>query len=121
MALIGTRVAIAARHHEITIEMFIDTTTDTGYPIEDFVPLVTLYASREPLMTQGSAERFNADQVSARAFDRWTMPYVAAIDPDVQQVAKMRLVYQGFRYDIVEAHTLNMRAEIVMTTMVKAA
>lgn len=121
MALIGTKVAIGQRHHEITIQMFIDTTTDSGYPIEDFVNLATLFAAREPLMTQGSAERFNAEQVSARSFDRWTMPYLAAIDPDVQQVAKMRLLHLGFAYDIVEAHTINMRAEIVMTTMVKAA
>src|SRR5262245_50198183 len=121
MPLIGPSARISARHHEVTIQMATDDTSDSGFPVEGYTDLATLMAAREPVVMQGGAERFDAGQLSARSFHRWTMPYLEAIDPDVLPIAKMRLLYRAQSYDILEAHVVNMRADIVMTTMVKAA
>jgi head-tail adaptor len=118
MALIGQGTPIAQRFNEVTIQSVTDGTDGSGFPIEIATDLVTLQAARAPV--RGAVEQFTEGQVSARTYDSWTMPYAAAIDPDLVGVAKMRLLYRGRAFDIVDVHVLNLRAEITMTTMVKA-
>jgi hypothetical protein len=64
-----------------------------------------------------SAERMVGDQVSARIYTDWSMPYRADMDPDRVDVQKLRrLVYGGRRYDIISGdHEVRGRSLLLTT------
>jgi len=114
------------RNRRVTIKRLVETRGQSREPIEDFSnTLCTLYAKREDV---DAPERFTEgvvlDQMSARAWMKWTIPYRTDMDPLKVQVPKeRRLEFDGRVYDIAGA-TLNETArgaiEIVLLTLTKA-
>ena len=110
-------LAIGRRDRQVTIEACTDAVGPSHFPIEDWAPLVTLWAAHAP---GAGAEAFTADQVSGAAEDTWTIPYRSDCDPDrVDVVKQRRLRRQGRVYDIVGARALEMRDGIELRTRAK--
>jgi len=92
----------------------------SGYPTKrwtEMPPMVYMRKEAE-LRSDRSAERYEGDQVTARLYTKWTMPYRADCDPDRVDVQKLRrLIYEGRQYDVINGvHTLRGR-EIELTTL----
>jgi head-tail adaptor len=116
-----TATAIGTRQYRVVIQGVTDGVDGSGFPIETFVDVATVWAARTPGLAAAGGELLREDQVSARAYHRWAIPYLAAVDPDLVPVAKMRLLHEGRAYDILEAYAVGPHEEIVLTTLVKAA
>jgi hypothetical protein len=111
------RNAAGLRDRLITIEACTDDLGTTRYPIEDWTPLVTLYANRT---TGGGDESFGAHQLSGRGDDTWTIPYRADCDPELLDVVKLRrLVAYGRVHDIVGAAVVGPRRALELSTRAK--
>jgi head-tail adaptor len=116
-------IASGQRTLSVTIQHATQSKGSTGMPIETFADTTPpVWMSREAAQSfDRTAEGLRGAQITARAYHRWTMPYLASMDPDLVDVAKARrLKYQGRFYDIVEAQRDGYRA-ITLTTLVKAA
>ncbi len=109
--------AVGRRDRQVTIEACTDTTGPSRFPIEDWAPLVTLWAAHAP---GAGAEAFTADQVSGTADDTWTIPYRSDCDPDLVDVVKRRRLRRSGRvHDIVGARARDMRDGIELRTRAK--
>ena len=99
MALAIPAPPVGARIALVTVEALVP--PDSGFPIETWAPLVTLWMQKIDLL---GSEAFRADQMTARYDVRFVAPYEPALDPEVVDVpATHRLVYRGRTYDIVTA------------------
>lgn len=106
------------RDREVTIEALTEGAGSTGYPVESWVPLRSVWMER--LEVTGS-ERFKAAQLSAAVETRWQMPYLAEMDPNTVDVAKTRrLVYSGRTYDITSAAELGRKQTIELMTLARS-
>lgn len=107
------------REFKITIEKLSESTAGSGFPTEAFGQPMQVWASREYVSLQ---EGVRADQLSASAVMRWTIPYHFELDPDRYNIPKTRrIVYHGRTYDIQTAE-MQSRQEgraIVLTTLAK--
>lgn len=111
------RAAAGLRDRQITIEACADTLGSTRFPIEDWTPLVTLWASRA---NGGGDEGFAAHQLSGRGDDTWTIPYRADCDPELLDVVKLRrVVAHGRIHDIVGANQIDARRALELHTRAK--
>lgn len=84
-----------------------DAVDTSGTPVENFTDMLPKVWMAKKVVSEGErfAERFAANQLSARVWTEWNMPYQANMDPDAIDVPKLRrLVYQGRVYDIASAH-----------------
>ena len=89
-----------ARRAQVTVEQRMES-TDGGFPIDVWVPLLTLWMQKIDLLGR---EAFQADQMTARYDVRFLGPYARALDPEVVDVpASHRLRYRGQVYDITGA------------------
>jgi hypothetical protein len=100
-----------------------ETLDDSGAPDETagWTTLVSAQMGRIDRRSERGGETFKADQVSALMTTRWTMRYLASMDPDLVDVQKTRrLLYQGRSYDIIDAGVLDRRAGIELRTIAKS-
>jgi hypothetical protein len=84
-----------------------DAVDSSGAPVENFTDMLPKVWMAKKVVSEGErfAENFTANQLSARVFTEWNMPYQSTMDPDALDVPKLRrLVYQGRVYDITSAH-----------------
>ena len=89
-----------ARRAKVTVEERMQS-TDGGFPIDVWVPLMTLWMQKIDLLGR---EAFQAEQMTARYDVRFLGPYARALDPEVVDVpATQRLRYRGQNYDITGA------------------
>jgi SPP1 family predicted phage head-tail adaptor len=110
-------VAVGRRDRQIAIEACTDAIGTTRFPVEDWVPLVSLWAGES--VTSGD-EHFSADQLSGTADAIWTIGYRADCDPDLVDVVKLRRIRRNGRlYDIVGASLLDQRQGIALRTRAK--
>jgi len=106
----------------VTIEQPTETKGPAGESIAGWGPLLTLWACRQDV---DAPERFTEglvqDQISARAWMKWTTEYRAEIDPLRVNVAKeRRLVYLGRTYDIAAATLVARNRGVTILTLSKA-
>ena len=88
------------RYRLVTIEG-LTPPTPPDQPVEIWSPLAQVWMARRDLATR---ERFVTGQTAAALETEWTMPYLAAMDPETLDVpATRRLIYQGRQYDITGA------------------
>ncbi len=78
------------RHRILILQKQTGTDPD-GYPTEEWVPVVTVWAAVEPI---AGREYFTAAAINAQHQVRFTMRYRADVTPD------MRLQYNGQDYEI---------------------
>lgn len=110
-----TRVPSGRRDRVVDVQGLTESTGTTGFPVDDWDVLRTVRAHKADLSQR---ERFVADQNSAPADTRWSLPYAAEYDPELVDVAKrMRLVYRGRVYDIVSALMIGRRAGVELVTL----
>ena len=110
-------LAIGQRNRRITIEQCVDAIGPTRFPIEDWTPLVTLWAAHTD---EAGVETFTAHQTSGTSSDTWTIPYRGDCDPDLVDVVKVRRVRRHDRiHDIVSARALDMNQGIELHTRAK--
>lgn len=86
-----------------------DTVDGSGVPIDPFSDLPPkVWMSKEDVTAQQRyAETSAANQLGARLYTQWQMPYRSDMDPDVTDVQKLRrLVYRSHTYDIIHAAVL---------------
>lgn len=99
------------RNRRIVIEQVADSTGGSGFPVETWTPLATVWASVAP---ESGQERYAGNQLAAPFQTRWEVPYSAAWDPELVDVAKQRrLFYEGRAYDILHAERTGMKREDV--------
>ena len=105
----------------VTIEGCVDAQgARSGYPTEtwaDLPPAVAM-AKKSELRSDRSAEHMAGDQLSARLYTTWLMPYRDDMDPDRVDVPKLRrLCYLGRTYDIMHGTHESRGVEIRLTTI----
>jgi head-tail adaptor len=111
------RLSAGQRDRLITVEQMVDAVGPSSFPIETWTPLVTVQAAQD---VDGGDETFTADQVTGTASVRWTLPYLAACDPDLVDVVKLRrLVASGRVYDITAAAQIGRRQGLELQTRAK--
>lgn len=109
------RYGAGLRDRPVTIEARIATTGPSGFPVESWVTVATLYAFRRD--TTGR-ERFAGDQTTAPYDTVWEVNYTAALDPQTVDVpTTRRLMAAGRVYDIVAAAVIGPRQGIELTTL----
>lgn len=101
--------AAGKRTHYVTIQSqpTADAVDESGAPVENFTDMLPKVWMAKKVVSEGErfAENYAANQLSARVFTEWNMPYQANMDPDQLDVPKLRrLVWQGRVYDITSAH-----------------
>ena len=85
----------------VAIEQLTEIEDPEGAPIEGWSLLASEWMFKEQL---NALERFMDDQLAARLYTRWVLPYRSTMDPDRLDVPKTRrLVYEGRQYDIQRA------------------
>ncbi len=95
------QVATGVRTRLITIQQLTESQGPSGFPVESWTTLTTVFASKADAVGR---ERFGANQLSSPFDTTWQMPYLSAVDPELVNVPKTRrVVYQGRVYDIVSA------------------
>lgn len=107
------------RTRVVQIEQLTDTKGTSGYPVERWDPLTTLYAGR---FEDRGTERFRTDQTSSTTLTRWEVGYRSDLDPELVDVPKTRrLVHQGRVFDIVAASVIGQREGVELITMLQHA
>ena len=109
-------VGAGVRDHWVTIQTRPDDAiSDSGFPIDaPWTDLATVAMAREDL---DSAEIERGDQQLAVTTTRWEMPYMAQMDPERVDVAKLRrLVYLGRSFDILGAIPIGRADAIAILT-----
>jgi SPP1 family predicted phage head-tail adaptor len=103
------------RDRPVTIEQLTATTGPSGFPVEAWTPLATLYAFRRDVRGR---ERFAADQQTAPYDTVWEVNYTAPLDPELVDVpTTRRLVAEGRVYEIVAAALIGRRLGIELSTL----
>lgn len=88
-----------------------------GYPVETFTDLTTVRARRQDT---GGRERFVDNKHSAPFDTTWELPYIDAMDPERQQVAKkFRLVHATRIHDVVYSEIIGRKRGILAMTLAK--
>lgn len=108
------------RTRVVEIQQLTEGQSASGFPIETWTALATLFASRTDV---SGREYFAAGaQVSQRAFTRWEVGYRADLDPELVDVPKRRrLVHQGKIFDISDASLIGQKAGVELTTLAQVA
>jgi hypothetical protein len=110
-------LAAGARDCLVTIEQLTPGTGASGFPTETWSPLAQIWMGRMPVW---ASEQQQGAQLSARADQRWVLPWRADMDPDTVAVPKVRrLVYQGRVLDIVAATAIGRQLGIELKTIAK--
>jgi len=110
-----SRAASGLRDRIVTVQYLTESRGGSGAPIEDWSTLTTVMAQKLDLSQR---ERFVAQQNSAPADTRWSLPYSADYDPELVDVAKTRrLTYRGRAYDIVSALMIGRREGVELVTL----
>lgn len=105
------------RNKLVLVEQLTETKGPSGFPIETWTPLTTIYAAK---FDEKAGEEFKGGQISASQIIRWELPYRPDLDPDLLDVPKKRrLQYQGRQYDIQEASQIGRRDGVEVTTLAK--
>lgn len=117
----SSMVGTGQRNRQVTIQQLTEAKGDSGEPIESWTTLCTMFCSLEAV---DAPERFTEgtvmDQISARAWIRFTGPYRADCDPlRVAVTKKRRIVYLGRTYDIAAAEQLGFQRQITFLTLSK--
>jgi len=95
------QVAAGLRNRLVTIQQLTESKGPSGFPVESWVALTTVYASKNDETGQ---ERFTTSQLSSPFDTTWQVPYLSTLDPELLNVPKKRrLIYQGRVHDIVSA------------------
>jgi head-tail adaptor len=105
------------RDRYVTIEEAAASSGTTGYPVETWTVLARAWMSREDLVAN---ERFTGTQDSAFQDTRWQMDYLASMDPELVDVAKLRrLNYSGRIFNIRSASVIGLKRAIELITLAK--
>jgi SPP1 family predicted phage head-tail adaptor len=98
----------------VTIQQLTESRGASGFPVESWSSLVTVFMAREDA---GGRERFNADQRQAVADTHWTLLFREDMDPEAVDVPKhRRLLYRGRPYNIIAARPIGRRDSIELVT-----
>ena len=109
------RYGAGLRDRAVTIEGLTATTGPSGFPVESWTPIATLYAFRRDATGR---ERFAADQTTAPYDTVWEVNYTRDLDPQTVDVPRTRrLVAEGRVYDVVAAAVIGPRQGIEVTTL----
>lgn len=109
------RAASGQRDRIVTVQSVSESRGGSGAPIESWTDLTSVHAQKDDLSQR---ERFVAQQQSAPADTRWSLPYSADYDPELVDVAKTRrLVYRGRAYEIVSALMIGRREGVEIVTL----
>lgn len=103
--------------HDVLIQQLTESRGATSKaPVEAWTTLCDRAAmSRE---TERGGEAFQSHQLSGSSVTKWTMRYLASMDPDLVDVPKKRrLVYQGRAYDILSAEPRDRKGGLVLRTL----
>lgn len=105
------------RDRRVTIQQKTDSAGSSGFPVETWSELDTVWAYRDD---QSGSEVFRASQLSARGTARWEIGYRADMDPDLVDVPRTRrLVFHGRAHDIVAASHIGRGDGVELTTLAK--
>lgn len=114
MATSPQRLSAGQRDRTITVEQMVGAVGPSSFPTETWTPLVTVQAAQD---VDAGEETFTADHVTGTASVRWTLPYLAACDPELVDVVKVRrLVASGRIYDITAAAQIGRRQGLELLT-----
>lgn len=113
-----TGLDVGTMDREVTIQALTDGVGSSGFPVETWVDLCTVWMAR--LEVRGS-ERFRAAQLSAPIETRWHMHYLSDMDPNAIDVPKKRrLVYLGRPFDITSASEIGRQVGIELLTLARS-
>jgi hypothetical protein len=102
-------ILAGVRDRLVAILALSETVDDGGFPVEAWAPLPPdeFMWKHDLPVGERFAERFVAEQWSARQFTEWECGFRADMDPDVVNVPKTRrLSYRGREYQVVQATVL---------------
>lgn len=105
------------RDRRVTIQAMAPSVGGSGFPVETWTDLSTVWASRRD--TRGT-ERFRADQLAAPFDTRWEVPYAAEWDPELVDVAKARrIVHEGRNHDVVWGEQIGRKQGVALMTLAR--
>ena len=107
------------RDKHVTIQQLTESRGSSGFPVESWTTLVSVFMAREDVGGDVSSrrERFVADQQMAIADTRWTLLFRDDMDPEAIDVPKTRrLLYRGRPYNITAARPVGRRDAIELLT-----
>jgi len=116
------RLASGRRDRLVEIQEWIgEDVGESGMPVPQFRTLCRVRAQREDVQApERFTEGFVSDQMSARVWSNWVVPYRADYDPELEQVPKKRrLIYKGREYDIVDSSPIDRKKGVRFTTLAK--
>jgi len=103
----------------VTIQQLTESRGASGFPVESWSTLATVYMAREDFggNVAGRRERFMADQQMALAETRWTLLFREDMDPELVDVPKQRrLRYRNRTYNIAAATPVGRNDSIELLT-----
>lgn len=108
-----------ARDRYITIQSLTESIGASRLPVETWATLIQVHANKADVdVSRFVAERNVADQRSSPYETRWTIPYVASMDPELVDVRKSRrLVVNGRVHDIVAGKEIGRKEAIELHTV----
>ena len=100
---------------EVTFQQLAESTGATGFPVETWTTLVTVWCSKQDATGR---ERYMASQLSAPFDSTWRTYYRADLDPELVDIPKTRrLVYLGRIFNIVSARQIERKEGLEILTL----
>jgi head-tail adaptor len=113
-------VGSGKRDRRILLQQLTATQGGSGFPVETWTDLATVWANKFEPPPFFHYERFesNADQELASYETIWTIPYMPSMDPELVEVPKRRrIIVKNRVHDIVAAQETGRRREIQLSTL----
>lgn len=107
------------RDRLVTIETLVESQGGSGFPVEGWSPLATVWAKKtENMGNRFINQRFDQNQITEPFDTHWELPYSADWDPELVDVQKKRrLVVRGRVHDIVWAGEIGRRVGVQVLTL----
>jgi head-tail adaptor len=118
IGLVRPLVPTGHRKWYVQIDALVETIDESGTPVVSWSALAFDWMEKRGL---NATERYMSDQIAARFYTRWVMPFRLTMDPDTLDIPKTRrLVYQGRAYDIERAQILDLLEQQIELVTVAA-
>lgn len=107
--------AAGRRDRLVTIQQLSESKGASNFPVSGWTDLAQVWANKDDI---GGQERFLSNQESAPFDTRWSIPWMASMNPDTVDVPKRRrLLVESRVHDIVAAQEIGRREGIELHTV----
>lgn len=114
-ALVTRPESSGGRDRKIRLQQLVQSTGPSGFPIESWVDLATVWANKLDSPLFFNRESYFNNQELASYETTWTIPYLESMDPELVDVpARRRVIVKDRVHDIIAAGEVGRRMGIQM-------